>query len=158
MNRPINLICHSMGCNLGILAADKSKKINKIILISPEFGEYSPKEQEQIKYEKIHPNIQTAYGENQPQINSNMLKSLILFKKSKQLATATIEKINIPILIIYSKDDTFIPKNYLNDLKARKENIKLATIDTKLHNPLISQTHNQKTIRLIKNYLKPKNV
>ena len=143
-----------MGCNFGVLAADKSKKVNKMILISPEFGEYSSEEKKQIKYEKIHPNIQTAYGENQPQINSNMLKSLILFKKSKQLATTTIEKINIPILIIYSKDDTFIPKDYLNDLEARKENIKIATIDTKLHNPLISQTHNQTTMRLIKNYLK----
>ena len=39
-----------MGCNFGVLAADKSKKVNKMILISPEFGEYSSEEKKQIKY------------------------------------------------------------------------------------------------------------
>mgnify|MGYP000729010373 CR=1 FL=1 len=47
-NNPIghnlNLICHSMGFNLGVIAAEHSKKITRMLLISPEFGEYSDEE------------------------------------------------------------------------------------------------------------------
>ena len=51
-----------------------------------------------------------------------------------------------------SKDDTFIPKEYLEDLAKRKDNIEIETINSKLHNPLTSLDHKNKTIKLIKDF------
>ncbi len=62
-------------------------------------------------------------------------KSFIVFKKTQPIASMAIEKINVPTLIIYSKADPFIPKDYLNNLADRKSNIEITTIDTDQHNP-----------------------
>ena len=148
----VNLICHSMGCNIGALATEKSNKIKKLILISPEFGEYSSKEKAKLEDKNIFPTIQSEYGEKS-KINLEKFRSLIVFKRTKPLATLAIERINIPTLIIYSKDDDFIPKEYLNSLSKRKDNIEIKRISAKLHNPLSSKDHKQKTIKLIKNFL-----
>ena len=150
----INLICHSMGCNLGAIATESSSKIKSLILISPEFGEYSKKEKNQIQEEKLHPTIQRPFGEKNQKINGETAKSLIVFNRTKPLATLAIEKVKVPTLIIYSKDDTFIPKEYLHHLASRKDNIEIAEINSKLHNPLSSIDHKQKTINLIKSHLK----
>lgn len=150
----INLICHSMGCNLGVLATEQSKKIKNLVLISPSFGEYSTKEKRKIENEKLHPSFQRRYGEKEVKMNSDKIRSLIVFNRTKPWATLAIEKIDIPVLIIYSKDDTFIPKEYLEDLAKRKDNIEIETINSKLHNPLTSQNHKNKTIKLIKNFQK----
>lgn len=154
MGQKINLICHSMGCNLGLLAAEDSKKIKSLVLISPEFGEYSEKELKQIEKDEINLNKPRAYGEQEIKINKNNIRSLLLFRKTKLLATAAIEKVDVPTLIIYSKDDAFIPKEYLNDLAERKDNIQVATIPTKYHNPLINGKYKTRTMRLIKKNIK----
>ncbi len=154
MGQQANLICHSMGCNLGVLAAADSKKIKSLVLISPEFGEYSPEELKQIEKDEINLNRPRAYGEQEIKNNKNNLKSLLLFKKTKLLASIAIEKVNVPTLIIYPKDDNFIPKTYLNDLVNRKDNIKLQTVPTKYHNPLVKGNCKTKTMRLIKNQIK----
>ena len=143
----INIICHSMGCNLGVLHAEKSTKIKKIVLISPEFGEYSKKEKYNLSI------IQTPFGEKNPKLNGDAAKSLIIFKRTKPYATLAIERINVPVLIIYSKDDELIPKEYLKNLSKRKDNIKLFSLNSKLHNPLASKDHGPKTMKLIKNFL-----
>ena len=70
------------------------------------------------------------------------------------MAKIAIEKIQIPTLIIYSKDDSFIPKDYLKDLADRKENIKIATINTKFHNPLVNGRNKSKTMHLIQKHIK----
>lgn len=150
----IDLICHSMGCNLGTIATEKAAKIKSLILISPEFGEYSRKEKNQIQEERLHPTIQRPFGEQTQKINSETAKSLILFNRTKPWATLAIERINVPTLIIYSKDDTFIPKEYLQNLASRKDNIEIEIINSKLHNPLTGIDHRQKTMSLIKSHLK----
>lgn len=149
----INLICHSMGCNLGVLAAEKSSTIKKMVLISPEFGEYSKKEKNQIQEARIIPSIHRPFGEQRKKVNKETFKSLIIFNQTKPWTTLAIERINIPVLIIYAKDDNVIPKEYLNHLSKRKDNIKVEAIDSKLHNPLTSRDHGQKTLNLIKKYL-----
>lgn len=148
----VNLICHSMGCNLGVLAAEQSKKIKSLVLISPEFGEYSTKEKRKIEEANIHPTFQRQYGEKETKISSEKIRSIIVFNRTKPWATLAIEKVDIPVLIIYSKDDTFIPKEYLEDLAKRKDNIEIETINSKLHNPLTSLDHKNKTIKLIKDF------
>ena len=150
----INLICHSMGCNLGVLAAEQSKKIKSLVLISPELGEYSTKEKRKIEEANIHLTFQRQYGEKETRLSSNKIRSIIVFNRTKPWATLTIEKVDIPVLIIYSKDDTFIPKEYLENLAKRKDNVKIETINSKLHNPLTSQDYKNKTIKLIKNFQK----
>lgn len=148
----VNLICHSMGCNLGVLAAEQSKKIKSLVLISPEFGEYSTKEKRKIEEANIHPTFQRQYGEKETKISSEKIRSIIVFNRTKPWATLAIEKVDIPVLIIYSKDDTFIPKEYLENLAKRKDNIEIETINSKLHNPLTSLDHKNKTIKLIKDF------
>lgn len=153
MGQKVNLICHSMGCNLGVIAAERSKKIKSLILISPEFGEYSEKEMKKIENEELNLNNPREYGELEVKNNANKIKSLIVFQKTKPLATAAIEKIQVPTLIIYSKDDLFIPKEYLNGLSDRKDNIKIATLNTKFHNPLVNGRNKSKTMRLIQKHI-----
>lgn len=150
----INLICHSMGCNLGVLNAERSSKINKIVLISPEFGEYSKKEERKIEEEKVYPTIQRPFGEKGKRISGATAKTIALFNRTKPWATLAIERVNVPVLIIYSKDDIFIPQEYLGHLADRKDNIEIEVIDSKLHNPLTSIEHGSKTMSLIKKYLK----
>ena len=150
----INLICNSVGCNIGSIEAERSNQIKNLILISPEFGEYTPKEKAKLEKENNFPLLKTPFGEEKLKINSDQIRSLIVFNRTNSWATLAIERINIPILIIYSKDDTFIPKEYLHDLNNRKPNVKIKTIDSKLHNPLTSSVHKQQTINIIKNYLK----
>lgn len=153
MGQKVNLICHSMGCNLGVIATERSKKIKSLILISPEFGEYSEKEMEKIENENINLNNPREFGELEVKNNANKIKSLIVFQKTKLLAATAIEKIKVPTLIIYSKDDLFIPQDYLNDLANRKDNIKLATLNTKFHNPLVNGRNKSKTMRLIQKHI-----
>lgn len=148
----VNLICHSMGCNLGVLAAEQSKKIKSLVLISPEFGEYSTKEKRKMEEANIHPTFQRQYGEKETKISSDKIRTIIVFNRTKPWATLAIEKVEIPVLIIYSKDDTFIPKEYLENLAKRKDNVEIETINSKLHNPLTSLDHKNKTIKLIKNF------
>ena len=153
MGQKVNLICHSMGCNLGVIATERSKKIESLILISPEFGEYSEKEMEKIENENINLNNPREFGELEVKNNANKIKSLIVFQKTKLLAATAIEKIKVPTLIIYSKDDLFIPQDYLNDLANRKDNLKLATLNTKFHNPLVNGRNKSKTMRLIQKHI-----
>lgn len=150
----VNLICHSMGCNLGVLAAEQSKKIKSLVLISPEFGEYSTKEKRKMEEANIHPTFQRQYGEKETKISSDKIRLIIVFNRTKPWATLAIEKVDIPVLIIYSKDDTFIPKEYLENLAKRKDNVEIETINSKLHNPLTSLDHKNKTIKLIKDFQK----
>ena len=154
IGQDVNIVCHSMGCNLGVLEAERSSKIKKMVLISPEFGEYSKKEQRQIKDANAMPRVQRPFGEQSTKIAGDKAKSLVIFNRTKPYATLAIERISIPTLIIYSKDDIFIPKDYLNSLASRKDNVEIEEIDSKLHNPLTSKDHGQKTLSLIKDYLK----
>ena len=154
MGQKANLICTAMGCNLGILTASKSKKIKSLTLIAPEFGNYTKDEQKQIDYEKGDDKIIRPYGEEKSKINNNKIKKLFISNKTQALAKIAIEKIDVPTLIIYSKDDAFIAKDYLNDLAQRKDNIKIATVQTKIHNPLKSKNEKEKVIRLIKKHVR----
>lgn len=154
IGQDVNIICHSMGCNLGILNAEKSSKVKKMVLISPEFGEYSKKEKRIIEEAKTHPSIQRPFGEKSKKISGETAKSIILFNRTKPWATLALERVNVPILIIYSKDDIFIPKEYLHRLANRKDNVEIEIINSKLHNPLTSIDHGSKTMSLIKNHLR----
>lgn len=147
MGHNLNLICHSMGCNLGVIAAEHSKKIKNMILISPEFGKYSEKEEKQM--ESASKNNKGTHNK----LSVSKAISFIIFKKTQPIASMAIEKINVPTLIIYSKADPFIPKDYLNNLADRKSNIEIATIDTDQHNPLTDKDSQAKTMHLIKKHI-----
>lgn len=154
MGQKANLICNTMGCNLGVLTASKSKKIKRLVLIAPEFGNYTEEEQKQIDYEKGDDKIIRPYGEEKTKLNKNKIKKLIISNKTQSLAKIAIEKVNVPTLIIYSKDDAFIAKEYLNDLAKRKNNIEIKTVKTKMHNPLKSKSEKEKVMHLIKKHLR----
>ena len=154
MGQKANLICNAMGCNLGILTAYKNKRIKSLTLIAPEFGNYTADEQKQIDYEKGDEKIARPYGEEKAKLSKEKIKKLILSNKTQSLAKIAIEKINVPTLIIYSKDDAFIAKEYLDDLAQRKNNIQIATVQTKMHNPLKNKNEKEKVMRLIKKHIR----
>ena len=112
------------------------------------------KEKRKIEEAKVYPSVQRPFGEKSKKISKETARSIILFNRTKPWSTLAIERINVPILIIYSKDDIFIPKEYWHNLANRKNNIEIEEINSKLHNPLSSIDHKQKTINLIKSHLK----
>ncbi len=141
----VNVICNSIGCNFGVLAANKSPKIKNMILISPRFGQYSKEEKRKIKSQKL------TQSNPKNSFDSEKIKTIILFNKTKSYTNLAIEKIKIPILIVYSKNDVYVPKEYLNDLASKKDNIIIKDIDSSSRNLLVPK---EKTLRLIKPYLK----
>ena len=144
----VNFICHSMGCNLGILTAKKIERIRSLVLISPEFGDYSDEELEiQAKAQK------DASSQVRREFTEDVVHAFKFFKYTQPLAAMAVEKINVPILIIFSKGDIFIPQEYLRELSARKDNIELVFLDTNLHNPLLDEEYSQKTMKLVKKHI-----
>ena len=116
-----------------------------MILISPRFGQYSKEEKRKIKSQKL------TQSNPKNSFDSEKIKTIILFNKTKSYTNLAIEKIKIPILIVYSKNDVYVPKEYLNDLASKKDNIIIKEIDSSSRNLLVPK---EKTLRLIKPYLK----
>ena len=131
----INLICHSMGCNFGLILASNMDNINNVIFVSPEFENVTKEEQSQIEPSSR----QSAYvSENMP-MSLSKLKSILLFMKSKKWVneemTNFINK-NIKTSILYSKGDKFVSRKIIHKL-SEQENINEYEIDTNNHNPLL---------------------
>lgn len=137
-NSPINLICHSMGCNFGILIPKKLSSINKIVMISPEFKEVSEIEKNEIQ----NKSISYSREANVEAINYKKLKSIILFLKSKKWANNEIEdylRLNISTLFVYSKGDQFVFQEFIHKL-SKNDNVSECGIDSGYHNPILDNS------------------
>lgn len=156
-----NLICHSLGCNLGVLAASETEKIEKLVLISPNLTNIEEKERQRtikIKRKKYKEETKNKLSldniKKQLQIinSKEKIKNLILFKKTQKLAKQKIETINIPILVIFSEGDEYISKKYMKYL-SEHENTTVYSIPSTNHNPLLDETNENKTATLIKKFI-----
>ena len=131
----INLICHSMGCNFGLLLASNIDNINSVVFVSPEFENVTKEEQSQIEPSSR----QTAYvTENMP-MSLAKLKSILLFLKSKKWVNEEMKNFinkKIKTSIIYSKGDKFVSRKIIHKL-SEQENINEYEVDTNNHNPLL---------------------
>ena len=131
----INLICHSMGCNFGLLLASNMDNINSITLISPEFETVTKEEQAEIE-----PSSRESIneGENTP-MSLAKLKSILLFIKSKKWVSEEMENFinkGIKTSILYSKGDKFVSRKMIHRL-SKLDNISEFEMDTNNHNPLL---------------------
>jgi pimeloyl-ACP methyl ester carboxylesterase len=150
----INLICHSMGCNLGTIIAENTDEIDKLVLLSPEF--FCPKNDEKKAILKLREN-NNLYGETLKNelfpFSIFQIKDFLLFKQTQPLAKAAIEKVTKPTLIIYSQGDPYVSTRYMRYLSVQ-QNIESYTIASCNHNPVLAEKEGQKVLTLIKDFLK----
>lgn len=133
----INLVCHSMGCNFGLLLASNIPNIKTLTLVSPEFVQTSKEEKQNIKNNKSTKNDEKI--QIGPKMNLvDKLKSLKLFTKSIEWINnylLTFFKNNtIPTKIVYSKGDIFVSQKFIHKL----ENIDCYEANSNNHNPLLT--------------------
>lgn len=151
MPNKINLICHSMGCNLGVTFANLNNNVGKLVLISPEITKISNEEKEAIIQNRKNSNI---YTPKKTKLNLQKIKSIILFLKSQKWAEKNIIELlekNIDILCIYSNGDEFVSQNYIHQL-ANHPNVSEYEVDSNNHNPLLD--NDDKVYDKIKEFLK----
>lgn len=143
----VSLICHSMGCNFGILLTAFDERVDKLVLISPELVNVPD-------YEKN--NIRKNFPANEePQLIQSLTlekaKDISLFLSTQSSAKKSVEKLENDILIIYGIGDIFVSQNYICKL-AKKDNVRYAGVPTISHNPLTSSP--SKTLSLIKSFVR----
>lgn len=131
----INIVCHSMGCNFGILLANRLDNVKSIVFVSPEFEDVTREEKK-----LIEPSINSEevdYGNDISFLDK--LKSIKLFLKSKKWIKDELDLFknrNITTSIIYSKGDKFVSRRIINEL-SELDNINSYMIDSNSHNPLL---------------------
>jgi hypothetical protein len=164
----INLICHSMGCNYGIMIASRYEQerrqvntllpvhqINKMVFISPEIMPTSKKEKEMIESLNIANNF---YGEGKEEelsskISIGDIRKIALFLKTQKQAkcaltevfdgeqTTTESKKGIPTLIVRSRGDIRVSTNGIEQIIASPLfDVKMVKeVPSTMHNPLLSR-------------------
>jgi len=144
----VNLICHSMGCNLGVILAKRIKRLNKVILVSPEFVPISELEKLDIAL-KYPGNLEDTKEEK---LTLKKIKAIILFLRTRKWALEEITDFLTMnnTLIVYSKGDRYVSQKYIKEL-TNKSNITAVSIDSSYHNPLLN---NKESIEKIKRYIK----
>ena len=142
----INLVCHSMGCNYGLLLANKLINIYHITFVSPEFESMTSSD-----YEAIDPSPRPMdHKPNKMKFGINKLKNIMAFVKSSKWSGIELKRFLItrdtPTLILYSSGDGFVSRKQFEDMY-EFDNISFHRFDTNNHNPLLE---NNKSVELIK--------
>jgi hypothetical protein len=142
----INLVCHSMGCNYGLLAANNMNNIEHITFVSPEFEQVTSSDYETI----VHSTIPMDHKPNKMKFGINKLKNIMAFVKSSKWSRLELHRFLItkdtPTLIFYSTGDEFVSRKQFEDMY-EFDNISFQRFDTNNHNPLLE---NNKSVKLIK--------
>ena len=151
----VNLICHSMGCNFGlILAKERSAKINSMVLLSPELQSPSKTETAVSKIRAAHMPEYDNYNISKPEKIKFLQKLSLynLFEQTKKIANKNRENLTIRSLIIYPYADIYTSQTgaikLADDLKCH-----YLEMYTKHHNILLSSSGND-TARIISKFLK----
>lgn len=136
------LICHSMGCNFGVILAPYIRRLAKIMFISPEWKDVKKEEQKLI----IPSSNTSKYPSHQQPLSINKIKNIAVFIKSKnwyrknKIENKT--KFNYLFLsdlckdIFYSKGDKYVSREEIKILSVF-ENVNVFEIDTNNHNPIL---------------------
>ena len=108
-----NIICHSMGCNLGlILAKERSSKIKKAVFLSPELQKTTRREKRVAKLRILHGLTPTNDFSVERPVNMGILAKLKLYKVFKQTQKLALESLDnmpkIDSLVIYGIADKFV--------------------------------------------------
>lgn len=140
---PITLVCHSMGCNYGLLLASSPLLLIKnVIFISPEFEKITKEEQDKI--------VESTNGitkePSQMNFGINKIKNLFAFIESSkwipEVLSSYLNKESNPnfTTILYAKGDKYVSREIINAM-SEYNNINSYEIDTNNHNPLLEDTN-----------------
>ena len=137
---PVTLVCHSMGCNYGLLlAATPLLLIKNVIFISPEFKKITKDEQD-----KIVESVNDITKEpSRMKFDINKVKNLAAFIKSRKWVPSFLNiYLNHPSFttILYSKGDKYVSREIINTM-SEYDNINSYEIDINNHNPLLEDTN-----------------
>ena len=142
----IKLVCHSMGCNYGLLVANNMNNIEHITFVSPEFEKMTSSDYESI----VTFPRPMDHRPNKMKFGINKLKNIMAFVKSSKWSRSELKRFlitkDIPTLIFYSTGDGFVSRKQFEDMY-ELDNINFQRFDTNNHNPLLE---NNKSVELIK--------
>ena len=92
----VNIICHSMGCNIGlILAKERASKINKAIFLSPELQKTSRRGKRIPKMRILHGLTPKNDFSIERPVNMGILSKLRLYKVFNQRRTLALQSLDI---------------------------------------------------------------
>jgi len=131
-----HLLCHSMGCNFGVLASNHPM-VQSITLISPEFRRATKKEREEI--------IAISATKYQNEVLEKVTKRTIseqlllvgLFLRSRKWALKELVKVEVPMMVVYSEGDPFVSRKGIDEIG--DEITRKIVMETSNHNPLLSE-------------------
>ncbi len=149
VDEDVNIICHSRGCNIGlILAKEKSSKIKHAVFMSPELqnaGIIDKISSLYYRFDKFTLSLHiTVYDDSIEESSESGLSDesdlYKLFIQTRSLAEeASKDLYGINSLVVYGRGDKFISRN---GVKALTKNLggKLIVADTVHHNILLTDT------------------
>ena len=152
VNEDVNLVCHSMGCNYGVLLSGFSSSIKSITLVSPEFERPSKEEVSKV----VESTNITMHEPSIMPFGINKILNIASFIRSNEWldeAFSMYVSREIPTTIIYSKGDKYISRDAIYRL-ASFSNVRSYEIDTNNHNPMLEDNEaidlivNQTNIRI----------
>lgn len=132
----VHLICHSMGCNLGVIASSHSN-VESLTLISPEFGSTTRLERQEI-LERTSKKYQYEQKEALPARSLGEQLLLVgLFLRSRRWALKELSSVEVPMRVYYSEGDPFVSSEQIR--KIGDFTTKKIMLETSKHNPLLSE-------------------
>ncbi|MCI9233634.1 MAG: hypothetical protein HFH08_03425 [Bacilli bacterium] len=144
----VHLICHSMGCNLGVIASSHPC-VESLTLISPEFGSTTRLEKKEI-LERTSQKYQQEQIETFPTRSLGEQLLLVgLFLRSRSWALKELSHIDVPIRVYYSEGDPFVSREEIR--KIGDFTTKKIMVETSNHNPLLSEK-GPELVKMIKRY------
>ena len=138
MDQDISLICHSAGCNFGLLLANSLPNVKNVAFISPLFDEVTKAEKKAVTLSKN----ETSYKTTPSKFGIKKLKNIFVFLKSKKWVPIELSRYihsDINTIILYSKGDRYISRSILYSM-AKLDNIDIAELDCNSHNPVLEET------------------
>lgn len=142
-SEPVTLVCHSMGCNYGLLVGPNPLfLIKNVVFISPEFKKITKEERDNI----VESTNAITREPAQMKFGINKLKNIRTFIQSSKWVDGALDNyLNSEIgpkftTILYSKGDKYVSREIINKM-AECRNIKSYEVDTNNHNPLLEDTN-----------------
>ena len=132
----VHLICHSMGCNLGVIASGHTN-VESINFIYPEFSSPTRLERQAI----LEVASQKYQHEQKESLKARSLGEQLLlvglFLRSRRWALKELSSVEIPMRVYYSEGDPFVSSEEIR--KIGDFTTKKIMVETSYHNPLLSE-------------------
>ncbi len=132
----VHLICHSMGCNLGVIASEHPS-VESLTLVSPEFKCTSRLERKKILRETSEKYQHESSQNLSAKPLGEQLLQVGLFLRSRRWALKKLSSVPVPIQVFYSEGDPFVSKRGLDQVFGK--GTRKIMVGTSNHNPFLSE-------------------